>query len=281
MNQNNLRKAFRSMDRKAHLNRFQNEIVARLRRSGSIPPTTGVNRPLPSPLSGQDVMSVIKGEQDRGLVRNGPRSLDRRQTDPDATYDAQLMRFIGGHEGFEPRAYNDNPKNPERGFVTVGYGFNMDQKGARDQFAQALPGVSFDEVYSGRIELSEAQAMALYRSGLAYYEDVVSRAAGGAPLADHQRIALTSIAYNSPKRVANMAPALRSGDTQRVVDMILYESFDPHHDLRNGLANRRWKEAIQFVGHIDAPRYLPSFDAYKAYWRKPGGAGRRPEVRSA
>jgi GH24 family phage-related lysozyme (muramidase) len=72
-----------------------------------------------------------------------------------------MAEIIAGFEGMRTTVYEDT-----RGIKTVGVGFNMEQPDARAIFKRYLPGVSFDDIYSGKSSLTEPQANQLFQGAL-------------------------------------------------------------------------------------------------------------------
>ena len=60
------------------------------------------------------------------------------------------------HEGFRGTAYDDT-----EGVRTIGYGFNLDRTYAKTRFQDSLPGLSFADVKSGKVSITEDQAKKL------------------------------------------------------------------------------------------------------------------------
>ncbi len=72
-----------------------------------------------------------------------------------------MGEIIAGFEGTRTTVYPDT-----RGIKTVGVGFNMEQANARAIFQRNLPGVSFDDVLSGKTSLTKPQASQLFQETL-------------------------------------------------------------------------------------------------------------------
>lgn len=72
-----------------------------------------------------------------------------------------MGEIIAGFEGTRTTVYSDT-----RGIKTVGVGFNMEQANAREIFQTNLPGVSFDDVLSGKTSLTKPQAIELFQGTL-------------------------------------------------------------------------------------------------------------------
>ena len=72
-----------------------------------------------------------------------------------------MKEIIAGFEGTKTAVYPDI-----RGIKTVGVGFNMEQANAQEIFQRNLPGVSFDDVLSGKTSLTKPQAIQLFQETL-------------------------------------------------------------------------------------------------------------------
>ena len=72
-----------------------------------------------------------------------------------------MEEIIADFEGIKQKVYLDT-----RGIMTVGVGFNMQQADARAIFQRNLPGVSFDDVLSGKTSLTKPQAIQLFQETL-------------------------------------------------------------------------------------------------------------------
>ena len=75
--------------------------------------------------------------------------------------DMAMGEIIAGFEGMKTSVYKDT-----RGIKTVGVGFNLEQPNAREIFQRNLPGVSFEDVTSGKASLTKAQAITLFHETL-------------------------------------------------------------------------------------------------------------------
>jgi len=250
---------------------LQDRLFQRFRRAGAVPMTSEVTRILPPPATGADLLANVQSEVTRAYVTEGPRFLDRHSTSSEDTYRSRRFDFISGQEGINLTAYDDRTgkrvtNGPVQGNVTVGVGFNMDRSGARETWKAVFgDNVSFDDVRSGKTSLSNDQAKALFEHDMMYFEGVVSKAAGGRALTENQRLALVSIAYNTPSRVAGWANVIQSGDDQALTQEILYNSFAKDHPLSKGLQSRRYREAALFGTISEAKDKLPTFSTYQKF----------------
>lgn len=237
---------------------FQSRLTETLKARGLIPMSTGVTRPVRVAENYGDAIMSATEEVERARVMFGSRSTERYSTSVGNTYRDKRFAMIASLESVKLRVYQDTKHN-----VSVGLGFNMDKSGARDVWARAFgDSVSFDAVKSGTKELSYAQAKTLFDNDIAYYEGVVSRAAGDRALTENQRLALVSIAYTSPARVAGWSSVIQSGDDKRLQELILTQSFAAGHPQSEGLQARRYIEASVFSGSAELKSLMPTFGQY-------------------
>lgn len=256
------------------LSDYQFALVAAQRRAGLVPMTTGVNSNLPDPSNAQDILDYIENEMWRGVAQNGRRHVDRHRVQHDQTYRSRRQDMLVGAEALRTHAYDDETgkrvtNGSVSGKVTVGIGFNMDRSGARSTWNSVFGGaVSFDDVYSGKASLSKSQAQMLFDYDMRYFEGVVTSAADGRSLPENQHLALLGIAYNAPKRVADMSSDIANGNHSEVLRKMLYESFNPKHKLRRSLAARRYREARLYAGSDPMLiSMLPDVQEYLDHWR--------------
>lgn len=238
---------------------------------GLTPATTGVNNSMPQFRDAIEIFEFFDNEMTRGIQQQGHRFITRHATQYDDTYRARRQQLLVNSEALHTRAYDDRtgrnmqPGQSAEGYVTVGIGFNMDRAGARDTWSEVFgdDGPDFEAVYQGDATISEAQARRLFDHDMVYFENVVTDAAGGRTLREHQHLALMSVAYNSPRSVEEMSEALASGDDQAVMNAILYDSYNPDHPQAVAIRSRRYQEARLFAG--DNPVLLmglPPVDEY-------------------
>ena len=74
-----------------------------------------------------------------------------------------MSETIANFEGVRKHVYKDT-----KGYLTVGVGFNMDQKNARKTFEKYIPKsqASFDDVRRGKKDLTKKQALSLFQGTL-------------------------------------------------------------------------------------------------------------------
>jgi lysozyme len=98
---------------------------------------------------------------------------------------ALIMR----HEGFRPQAYRDT-----RGFLTIGYGTNLDAIGAPRQCKAA--GLNYDSLRNGG-EITEDEASVLMGNAVQYAIDCAGVAVRGFnAMPDNVQLAIVDMVYN-------------------------------------------------------------------------------------
>lgn len=247
------------------------DFVLRHRQSqGKVAPSTGVTKPLNRDeiKSLRDAMALTEEWFQAYKKKRGGAAFDGYSTHPTASYRQQRYDFLVNAEGFRLRAYDDATGQPysggrKKGNITVGIGFNMDAPGAKDLFmtATGLDEEDFKEVYKGKRQLTHEQVRKLFDFSVQQAEQYVHRIFKDDNLTTHQRIALVSLAFNSPSLIGpKLRKAVKSGDHKAALHEILYNSGAI---TNRNLASRRWREAHMFVGGMDArAKGLPDYKAY-------------------
>jgi GH24 family phage-related lysozyme (muramidase) len=240
-----------------YLGDFMDHMVAHRKKSGIINPSVGVTSQLPRPQSVEDVLNTLGSLTGARAQRRGGGLFDM------TTYGRQRKDFVTRHEGTRERAYDDATGKPyeggpKQGNITVGVGMNMDAPGARERWKAAGIPENFDAVYAGKAPLSKQSTQALLDVSLVEAEKVIADKFRGINLRDHERIALVSLAFNSPALIGpNLVSAFQRGDRKAAAYEVLYKSNAKNH---RGLARRRYYEASQLVGNnIDG---FPPFAQY-------------------
>lgn len=209
------------------------------------------------------------------IIRDSTHNLDFSNTDDAALVDKYTLDFIMEFEGKENRAYDDeykdspkyaaeifrNEKEP-RGKITVGYGFNMDRGvekiESRREWEQVFHGtVSFDDVYFGRTQITDEQALSLLQFSVNIRKKEVANMYGSTwnKLPGNMRIAIISAYYNGPVLVKpgtrffkNIELYANTGDDKYLNNAVI--------ELRNysGKTSRRKYEAL-LLDSRQAPFY--------------------------
>jgi hypothetical protein len=164
------------------------------------------------------------------------------------------------------KKYLDNNHSPN---VTVGIGFNMDRKFAREEWNDAFNNsVSFDEVYSGEKKLTELQAVHLLNYSISirgkeivkFYKDFWDK------LKANEKLAIQEVHYNCPSVVTEYTDKIsgRRHKTQFFINIKRYaETFDYQYLKRavcelkmrsnpsknKGIQNRRNAEAAMLESY--------------------------------
>lgn len=233
-------------------------VGSRRRDEGRASPAYGVSKPTDrdNVSSWDDVVSAVQGLTNDDKKRRGGSGLDTAITQPEDTYGQRRYDFISGEEGSRSRSYKDT-----KGNMTVGIGFNMDAPGNRDQFKRVLnvDDDVFDAVRDGKRSLTENQIRKLFDASVQEAEDFIKQKFDGVDLLDHQRLALVSLAFNSPSLIGpNLERFIREGNLEGARDEILYGSGE---EARGGVPRRRYKEAGMFIG----PMKVSALPNYKDY----------------
>jgi GH24 family phage-related lysozyme (muramidase) len=249
-------------DYAGYLRDVQNLVLRARQLVGAAPDTLGVTVPTESAQSAEQLSSMQRSWRDEMVKRKGAGGYDMADTPHEASYLQRRYDFIAGEEAVRKVAYDDATGRPvtggqKRGNVTVGVGFNMDRPDAPTVMERALGFTkqAFEAVYSGQRALSELEIRKLFDYNVREAEDVVQKKVGDVPLPEHKRIALVSMAFNSPKLIGEkIVGAIKSQDWKSALNEILFNSNARGH---RGLAARRYKEAVMFNGPADAEAALP------------------------
>ena len=216
----------------------------------------------------EEVMLIMDGIDKDHRAAMGGFASNTTETHPDDTYQQRRFDFLSSEEGTRTRAYDDATGQPLRkgrkvkGNVTIGIGFNMEAKGARDTFAMAtgLTDEDFNAAKKGNLVLSREQVRGLFDETASQAERFVHNKFKGVNLMEHERLALVSMAFNSRSLIGpNLESFVRTGKIPAARDEILFKS---NLRLKRGVAGRRYREAAMFVGPGIAESNLPPFDEY-------------------
>lgn len=186
-------------------------------------------------------------------------------TDSDPTYKERRFNMIAEREAWRAGAYWDGVKkaNGGKGYRTVGYGFNLDSVGHKDLFIETLKVDEqyYDSVYAGDVQITEAQGRKLFDAAVDEAESIIDNKLKDVDMNNQQRLALVSMAYNSPKLIGpNLVSHLQKGDWEEAINEILYRS---NGTRMLGLYNRRYEEALTFAG-AGRNHGMPSYISYMA-----------------
>lgn len=188
----------------------------------------------------------------------GGAATDRVEDGVDQTYRSRRNDLLKREEGFWATAYAD----PSGTNKSIGYGFNLDRKDARDVLSRAAPGASFEDIYNGKRALTKEEAERLLDIAAGHAEQHVANRFKGVNLTEHQRAALVSMAYNGPSLITQrLVGAVANGDPETAVHEFLNSKSVDRFPF---LAPRRWREAQIFLGPASNSKLLPDFKAYRA-----------------
>lgn len=180
---------------------------------------------------------------------------------PSSSWLDQVKPFLSGHEGNETFAYHGALSAPRKAGkkyveaghnsqeeVSVGYGFNLQRRDARDVFKGqlGLTEKDFDDVFNGRRGLTPAESEKLLTYALYEANAQIDHKLRGVPLRDHQRAALVSLTYNAgigAVSKSGLLDAVKSGNDDEVASRVL-----AFNTAGGELANRRRDEASLYLG---------------------------------
>lgn len=248
---------------------LQENVINKLKVDGKISPLIGLTKPLQAGFvpDSIDTNKLFETAEDISwFIQDAYKGIkDHMGTTSDPEYTEQRFEMIAEAEAWRSGSYWDGVKSAPngKGFRTVGYGYNMDSVGHKDLFMETLQVGSdyFDSVHSGDIEITEAQGRKLFDAAVGEAESVIDSRLKGVDLNHQQRLALVSMAYNSPKLIGEkLVGYLKAGLMEEAVNEILFKS---NRTRMLGLYNRRYEEALTFVG-ANREHGMPSYLAYMA-----------------
>ena len=248
---------------------LQENVINKLKVDGKISPLIGLTKPLQAGFAPDsiDTNKLFETAEDISwFIQDAYKGIkDHMGTTSDPEYTEQRFEMIAEAEAWRSGSYWDGVKKSPNGlgFRTVGYGYNMDSVGHKDLFMETLQVGSdyFDSVHSGDIEITEAQGRKLFDAAVGEAESVIDSRLKGVDLNHQQRLALVSMAYNSPKLIGEkLVGYLKAGLMEEAVNEILFKS---NRTRMLGLYNRRYEEALTFVG-ANREHGMPSYLAYMA-----------------
>jgi GH24 family phage-related lysozyme (muramidase) len=237
--------------------------------SGRFPMQDSV-APIPQINSAEEGAAHLSSLTQRRVQQRGGFAFDMYNTPVGEGYAQKRYDFLVGAEASREYAYDDATGKtvtdgvPKKGKITVGIGFNMDRKDGRQVFKNALDltDADFDAVYTGKQKLTPVQIRRLFDYNADEAENVVKSRLGDAPLTEHQRLALVSMAFNGPSLIGpKITAATKAGNTAAALEEILNNS-----NAKNigGLWGRRYKEAVMFAGGASnlAELGVPDYKTY-------------------
>lgn len=180
---------------------------------------------------------------------------------PSSSWLEQARPFVSSHEGNETFAYHGaltaprkagkkyvEPGHNSKEEVSVGYGFNLQRRDAREVFSRqlGLTDQDFTDVLNGKRGVSPAESEKLLTYALYDANAQIDHKLRGVPLRDHQRAALVSLTYNAGINAvtqAGLLDAVRAGNDSEVASRIL-----AFNTAGGQLTGRRRDEASLFLG---------------------------------
>lgn len=236
------------------------------RNKGRLNTSEGIVTDVEKATDFESYMRITGAALARRTLMNGPGGLDGTSTHPDNTYGARRYRFLLESEGIRNQAYDDKTGKPLRpgvakqGLATIGVGFNMDRPGAFAIYRQAsgLGKTEFEQVRKGARKIPNDVIRKIFDLNVRDAESVVSSRFRGVNLTEHQRLALVSLAFNSPSLFGpNIVRMVKSGDFKGVGNHIL-TALNKSGNV--GLQMRRYREAQMFIGAAN-----PGLTSFKKY----------------
>ncbi|MAK72031.1 MAG: hypothetical protein CMF19_08315 [Idiomarinaceae bacterium] len=210
-----------------------------LRSAGLISPTSGVTNFNLEPEENRSWFDSMS----RTIMKANPALFDDPADTDRRNYLQRRFEFISDHEGWRNKVYKDT-----RGFRTIGYGFNLDEPSNRQLYKNALGKTDedYNNLRDGKSVLSNSDGRILFEAAAGSAEKLISSRFSDVDLKGYERLALVSLAYNSPSLIGpNLTRHIKAGDKKAAFDEIKYKS-----NLRKskGIQNRRNLEAEMFTG---------------------------------
>lgn len=157
----------------------------------------------------------------------------RSRSDTDLTASEALRSYLRGRERFEPKTYNDNPKNPDRGTMTIGYGHTQDVGALSARYPDGIP----EPVARSILDADILPAVAAVRRHLRV------------PVSQNQFDALVDYAFNAGAGALASSPMLRhlnAGNPEAAAAAFATSRITQKGQVLQGLKNRRADEADMF-----------------------------------
>ena len=157
----------------------------------------------------------------------------RSRADTELTASEALRSYLRGREKFEPKAYNDNPKHPDRGTMTIGYGHTQDVGTLSARYPNGIP----EPVARSILDADILPAIAAVRRNLRV------------PVSQNQFDALVDYAFNAGAGALASSPMLQhlnAGNPEAAADAFATSRITQKGQVLQGLKNRRADEADMF-----------------------------------
>lgn len=249
--------ASQATDEAGHSRDLADWLLNQRHLQGTVSPSLGFTKPYNRDAIGSlaDVFSFARGWQQEQQARKGGSEYDTLSTPDDDTYRQRRFDFISKEEGVVPQAYPDI-----KGIRTIGIGFNMDRPDAGMVLGKVLglDAARYQKLRDGQDQLQPNEIRRLFDYNVQEAESIVNTKFKDVNLTEHQRLALVSMAFNSPSLIGpKITAAIRNGDTKSALQEILFNS---NAEKNKGLAGRRYREAFAFAGND--PKAMPDFKGY-------------------
>jgi GH24 family phage-related lysozyme (muramidase) len=210
------------------------------------------------------LFAAMQNPASRAIITKHSPEIKRQPANSDEARDEEYIqkrnRFIQQQETGSEASEKDefSVYKDSGGKRTIGHGFNLDAPGQYEMMKRTLElsDKQASDIYSGKKTLSAEQAESLLNLSTGKAETQLNKkleTVGSPKLSANQRVALTSMIYNSPKLVGpKILKALQSGDYDEVARLISVTS-DWQADQHPGLPTRRRKEAELFSKPEEEP----------------------------
>ena len=173
----------------------------------------------------------------------------------------ETAKRIQGSEGYEPFAYPDRRQDGTMG-KSIGYGFNLDKKGAANILKAAGISASLEDLKSGKASISKSQAQALMNAELPKFRADAESWLGKTTwnkLAKNQQDALTDMSYNMGGKFTGSGewPLLR----QAIIDFV--EGTGDADDIGENIIGSKYAKqvksrAIKNISSLQNPQFGPN-----------------------
>ena len=195
------------------INRTYNEMHRNAYRSGGfVSPTRGVT------VEDEDLdlppAEYLEKLNDEVYSTVGPSAFDTE----DSNYDKDTFAYVASQTPLSHTMRRDSLNRR-----MVGYGFNLDND---ENFALAagvlnLKPEEVEEIRSGEVAISTAQARSLYEAQVKRADKLISERTDAAPLRANQRTVLTAMAIHNPELIGpDLVKAIKNGDADGAINEI-------------------------------------------------------------
>ncbi len=233
------------------INDMVRQTAESLRQEGQVAASLGGTTRVPEVATaeaGVDLLSELMKEHQ--VKRHAGIPVDPRSGRVEGSYAfrrREIMVEAEGDKGVE--VYKDH-----KGIATTGIGINLEAQ-HNAEFIEENFGHPVEDYVDGRRKLSQDQVDLLFDMNMNAAEQVVNNRLGQMALTSNQRLALVSLAFNSPGLLGpNLIGFIKAGEWTKAEEEIRERSNATKH---RGLQNRRNREADLFA--IDTHEPAPPF----------------------